>query len=98
MVALAALPQTEAARSLAVARTLGYGRIAGWLKLVLPRLYPQIRLPVFAVLAYSVSTVEVAMILAQARELPFQRRAFVIYHGVRRPCVVASRLRRVPAR
>ena len=63
LMALAALPQTDAVRSLAVARTLGYGRIAAWLKVVLPRLYPQIRLPVFAVLAYSVSTVEVAMIL-----------------------------------
>lgn len=63
LMALAALPQTDATQGLAVARTLGYGTIAAWLKVVLPRLYPQIRLPVYAVLAYSVSTVEVAMIL-----------------------------------
>ncbi|MBI1243946.1 MAG: ABC transporter permease subunit [Alphaproteobacteria bacterium] len=60
---LAALPQTDADRSLAVARSLGYGRVAAWLKVVVPRLYPQMRLPVLAVLAYSVSAVDVALVL-----------------------------------
>ncbi|WP_333832994.1 ABC transporter permease [Rubrimonas sp.] len=60
---LAALPQTDAARSLTVARSLGYGPVAAWVKVVLPRLYPQIRLPVLAALAYSASTVDMAMIL-----------------------------------
>ncbi|MBL8675366.1 MAG: ABC transporter permease subunit, partial [Rhodospirillales bacterium] len=60
---LAALPQADAARSLTVARTLGYGRVAAWLKVVLPRVYPQIRLPVLAVLAYGLSVVDVALVL-----------------------------------
>jgi putative thiamine transport system permease protein len=58
LMTLAALPQADAARARAVAIGLGYGPVTAWLKVVLPRVYPQIRLPVFAVLAYSVSAVE----------------------------------------
>ena len=60
---LAALPQADAERSLTVARTMGYGRVAAWLKAVWPRVYPQMRLPILAVLAYGISVVDVALIL-----------------------------------
>lgn len=60
---LAALPQADADRAMVIARSLGYGRIAGWLKIVLPRVYPQMRLPVLAVLAYGLSVVDVALVL-----------------------------------
>lgn len=60
---LAALPQTDAARRMMLARTLGYGRVRGFAFTVLPALYPQLRLPVYAVLAYSMTAVESAMIL-----------------------------------
>ncbi|MDO6584037.1 ABC transporter permease subunit [Salipiger sp. 1_MG-2023] len=63
LMSLAALPALRPGEALATARTLGYGRMMGWAKTVLPRLYPQIRLPVYAVLAYSMSVVDVAMIL-----------------------------------
>ncbi|MCR8546745.1 ABC transporter permease subunit [Salipiger sp. P9] len=63
LMTLAALPALRPAQSLATARSLGYGRSTGWLKTVFPRLYPQIRLPVYAVLAFSMSVVDVAMIL-----------------------------------
>lgn len=63
LMALAALPQTRPDQSLAVARSLGYRRVTGWAKTVLPQLYPRIRLPVYAVLAYSMSVVDVAIIL-----------------------------------
>jgi len=63
LMALAALPQARAAERLTLARALGYGRVTGWLKAVLPAIYPQIRLPVYAVLAYSMSVVDVAIIL-----------------------------------
>lgn len=64
LMTLAALDQVPAARSLTVARSLGYGPAAAWLKVVLPQVYPQIRLPIFAVLAYALSTVDMAIVLA----------------------------------
>ena len=63
LMTLAALPQSQAGPSMEVARSLGYGRMAGWLKAVFPRVYAQIRLPVYVVLAYSMSVVDVALIL-----------------------------------
>jgi putative thiamine transport system permease protein len=60
---LAALGQVEAERSLRVARSLGYGPALAWIKCLLPRVYAQIRLPVYAVLAFSLSVVDMAMIL-----------------------------------
>ncbi len=63
LMALAALPQAQATQRLTLARALGYGRVTGWLKTVLPAVYRQIRLPVCAVLAYSMSVVDVALIL-----------------------------------
>jgi len=60
---LAALPQVDANRRLTLAASLGYGRIAGFGLTVLPALYPLIRLPIYAVLAYAMTSVEMAMIL-----------------------------------
>jgi putative thiamine transport system permease protein len=63
LMTLAALPQARPDKSSAVARALGYGRVTGWFKTVFPAVYRQIRLPVYAVLAYSMSVVDVAIIL-----------------------------------
>jgi len=63
LMALGALPQIGAERSLAVAQSLGAGRVTAFLIAVYPRLYPQLRLPLAAVLAYSASVVDVALIL-----------------------------------
>ena len=53
-----------------VAQALGYGRVTGWLKTVFPPVYAQIRLPVYVVLAYSMSVVDVAMILGPSTPPP----------------------------
>ncbi|SFD68476.1 putative thiamine transport system permease protein [Roseivivax sediminis] len=63
LMALAALGQSDWRRRMRVATALGYGRVAGWLKAVFPAVYAQIRLPVYVVLAYSMSVVDVALIL-----------------------------------
>jgi putative thiamine transport system permease protein len=55
--------QVRVAETLAIAAGMGYRRPVAWLKLVLPLLYPQIRLPVYAVLAFSLSVVEVGLVL-----------------------------------
>ncbi|PAU78133.1 ABC transporter permease [Halomonas salipaludis] len=63
LMSLAALHQLDAERRVAMARSLGYRPTIAWLKVVVPSLYPLIRLPVFAVIAYASSVVDVAMIL-----------------------------------
>lgn len=63
LMTLAALGQTDATRSVAVSQALGYGRLTAWIKTVFPRVYVQIRLPVYVVLAYAMSVVDVAVIL-----------------------------------
>jgi putative thiamine transport system permease protein len=63
LMTLAALNQVPAARLMRVAQSLGQPAPVAWLKVVFPLVYRQIRLPVFAVLAYSIGTVDVALIL-----------------------------------
>lgn len=63
LVTLAALPQVNARAYATAAANLGYGTTAAFIHSVWPRIYPQIRLAVFAVIAYSSSTVDVAVIL-----------------------------------
>ena len=46
-----------------VGRSLGYGPGASWVKLVFPQIYTLIRLPVLVVLAFSLSVVDVALVL-----------------------------------
>lgn len=63
LMSIAAMGQVGGAKQLAVAQSLGYGRIAGWLAVVFPAIYMRIRLPVLVVLAWSMSVVDVAVIL-----------------------------------
>ena len=63
LMTLAALTQARPGQSLRVAQALGYGRVTGWFKIIFPLVYRQIRLPVYAVLAFSMSVVDVAVIL-----------------------------------
>ncbi|MDF1610437.1 ABC transporter permease [Hoeflea sp. YIM 152468] len=63
LVTLSALPQTRHMETMRLGRSLGYGRIASFTYLLWPPLYRQIRLAVFAVVAYASSVVDVALIL-----------------------------------
>ena len=63
LVSLAALERLPTARSIDIGRSLGYSGPVSWLKLVMPQLAGRIRLPVYAVIAFSVSTVDMAIIL-----------------------------------
>lgn len=70
LMTLAALPQTDSRRLTQVTASFGYGRIAGWSLAVLPLVYRQIRLPIFAVIAYATSVVDVALILGPTTPPP----------------------------
>ena len=63
LMAWAARAELGGERQLAQARTLGYAPAAAWCRIVLPRLYARIRLPIFAVLAFGLSVVDMALIL-----------------------------------
>ena len=63
LMTVTALGQVPAAPQVDAAAALGYGRMVAWLKLVLPQVYAQVRLPIYAVLAYSLSVVDMALIL-----------------------------------
>lgn len=70
LVALAPLAQIHAVERMRMARALGYGRIAAWFKTVVPALYPLLRLPIYAVIAYSSANIDVALILGPVSPPP----------------------------
>ncbi len=61
--ALAALQQLQVEKSLRMARSLGYSEFMAWRRIILPQLLPLLRLPLFAVLAFGLSVVDMAMIV-----------------------------------
>ena len=63
LVILSALSQIPLRQHLAAGRSLGYGRGIVWIKVIMPQVWPLIRLPVMVVLAYSLSVVDMALIL-----------------------------------
>ncbi|MDE3081433.1 MAG: ABC transporter permease [Paracoccaceae bacterium] len=63
LVILSALGQIPVRAHLATARALGYGRGIAWIKIIMPQVYPLIRLPIYVVLAFALSVVDVAIIL-----------------------------------
>ena len=67
LVTLAALPQTDTARPLQLARVMGYGEIAGFCLVVMPTLYRALRLPVLAVLTYAMTSVDMGLVLGPTR-------------------------------
>ncbi|WP_274423552.1 ABC transporter permease [Chelativorans sp. YIM 93263] len=74
LMTLAALPQVPLTQVQRLSASLGYGRVAGFLFGVWPVIYRQIRLPVFAVIAFASSVVDVAAILGPTRPAPLALR------------------------
>lgn len=67
---IAAIGQIDSSRSLQVTSALGYGRLAGFFHVLWPQLYRQVRFGVFAVLAFSATAVDVAIILGPTTPAP----------------------------
>ncbi len=53
-------------RELAIACTMGYGRRAAWWRVVWPQLWPRLHAPLVAVLAYSLTVVDMAIVIGPA--------------------------------
>jgi putative thiamine transport system permease protein len=79
LMTLSALNQIATRESLLTARSLGYPPMTAWLKVVLPQIYAQIRLPVYAVLAFSMSVVDVAVVLAPTTPPPLSVMVFRMF-------------------
>ncbi|MDX1737918.1 MAG: ABC transporter permease subunit [Alphaproteobacteria bacterium] len=63
LISMTALRQIPAHRSLRVARGFGYGEVAGWFTFILPQIYGRIRFPIWAVLVFSISVADMALVL-----------------------------------
>ena len=63
LVSLAALSHIAAAKQMAMVRSLAYGPMIGFAKIIFPQIYGRIRLPILAVLAYSAAPPDMALIL-----------------------------------
>ncbi len=57
------LSRIDVRRTIWIGRSLGYRRLRIWTRLIIPQLYPMLRLPLLAVLAYSLSVVDLAYII-----------------------------------
>ncbi len=80
LVTLSAMPQTLPRRYSQAAMSLGYGKTAAFIFVVWPRIYRQIRLAVFAVIAYASSVVDVALILGPTNPAPLAVRVLGWMH------------------
>ncbi|MES0809920.1 ABC transporter permease subunit [Roseibium sp. SCPC15] len=74
LMTLAALNRPHIQDYFRAGASLGYGRMASFFKVVLPQIYPLIRLPMLAVIAYSTSVVDVAQILGPTTPSPLAPR------------------------
>lgn len=63
---LSALARLGLGSQIRLARTLGYRPLALWIKILLPQLYPVLRLPVYAVLAFAMTVTDMAILLGPA--------------------------------
>jgi putative thiamine transport system permease protein len=71
LLTIAALNQLDVRRTLWVGRSLGFQEFKVWTRLIIPQLYPMLRLPVLTVLAYSLSVVDLALIIGPSLPPPF---------------------------
>lgn len=62
-VMLATMKSIKARESLQVGQALGYSRLTLWRKILIPQLYPIIRLPIFIVIAFSLTVVDLALVI-----------------------------------
>ncbi len=93
LMVIAASAQVPVAATLAVSRSLGHRGPSAWVKVVMPQIYPQIRLRLFAVLAFSLSVVDVAIILGPSQPPPLSvlaARWFSDYDLSRYPSAAAA--------
>ncbi len=71
LMTLSAMTKLNVDKTLQVAASLGYTHNQGWIKLVFPQLFSSLRLPFYAVLSYSLSVVDLSIVLGPAAPSTF---------------------------
>lgn len=70
LMTIGSLNQLDVKRTIWVGRSLGFHQFKVWTRLIIPQLYPMLRLPVLTVLAYSLSVVDIALIIGPSLPPP----------------------------
>ncbi|EPJ48165.1 MAG: hypothetical protein OFPII_07400 [Osedax symbiont Rs1] len=71
LMSIAAIGSFNINKTLQVAASYQYTRSEAWLKLIFPQMYPQLRLPLLAVFSYSLSVVDLSIILGPSAPATF---------------------------
>ena len=79
LLVLAALSQINTKPLLIVGRSLGYGPMTSWIYLIIPALWVRLRLPVVIVLVFSLSVVDMALVLTPSTASPLAVRLLWLY-------------------
>lgn len=79
LMTLSALSQINTRPMLTLARTMGYGPMAAWVYVIIPPLWRRIKLPVLIVLVFSLSVVDMAVVLAPTTPPPLSVRVVTLY-------------------
>ena len=70
LMSVGVLQQLRPGHQLKMARSLGYDRLQAWWKVLVPQLYKGLKLPLFAVLVYSMTVVDAALIIGPQLPAP----------------------------
>ncbi len=79
LMVLSSLGQINTIPLMTSARSLGYGKMTSWILVVLPQLWPRLRLPVLIVMVFSLSVVDMAVVLAPGTPPPLAVRVLRWY-------------------
>ena len=79
LLVLAALSQINTRPLLILGRSLGYGPMASWIYLIVPALWVRLRLPIVIVLVFSLSVVDMALVLTPSTASPLAVRLLWLY-------------------
>lgn len=79
LMTLAALSQINTNPLLTIGRSLGYGHMTSWIYIIIPQIWPRLRLSVLIVLVFSLSVVDMAVVLAPTTPPPLAVRLITLY-------------------
>ncbi len=79
LMTVAALSQINTRPLLTTGRSLGYGALASWVYLIIPQLWPRLRLPIMIVMVFSTSVVDMAVVLSPSTASPLAVRLLTLY-------------------